>query len=123
MRLAYGIGTARLSKKTIMSKAKAFLALAFLFGTVPVVLAQAPTQLQYSRVVDLTLPIESNMAVIPSARLHAANPSRVSVVSAMTDAQKELLQSEGLTLSGNMEINGRSMISLLSILTHRHSHR
>ena len=102
--------------------AGAFLVLSFLLAAVPVALAQSPIQLQYTRVVDLTLPIESNMSGIPSAKLHAANPSRLSVVAAMTEAQKELLQSEGMTLSSSMEINGRSMISVLSILSHTGTH-
>ena len=40
----------------------------------------------------------------------------------MTEGQKELLRSEGMTLSNNLEINGRSMISVLSIMTHNGTH-
>ncbi len=36
--------------------------------------AQTPVQLKYSRVVDLTLPIESNMAGIPGLKSYAENP-------------------------------------------------
>jgi kynurenine formamidase len=84
--------------------------------------AQAPVQLTFSRVVDLTLPIESNMAGIPGLKIYADNPSKVGIIAAMTEAQKEQLRTEGLTLVDNMEINGRVMISLLSILTHNGTH-
>ncbi|MET0633050.1 MAG: cyclase family protein [Xanthobacteraceae bacterium] len=84
--------------------------------------AQDALQLKFSRVVDLTLPIESNMAPIPGLRIYAENPSRVSVIAAITEAQKELLQAEGLTLSSNLAVNGRSMISVLSILVHNGTH-
>jgi arylformamidase len=84
--------------------------------------AQQPVELKFSRVVDLTLPIESNMAPIPGLRIYADNPSRVSVIAAITEAQKELLQAEGLTLSSNLAVNGRSMISVLSILVHNGTH-
>jgi len=46
-------------------------------------------------VVDLTLPIESNMAGIPGFKIYADNPSRVSIISAMTEGQKEMLISNG----------------------------
>lgn len=84
--------------------------------------AQAPIEVKFSRVVDLTLPIESNMAPIPGLRVYAENPSRVSVIAAITEAQKELLQAEGLSLSSNLAVNGRSMISVLSILVHNGTH-
>jgi len=84
--------------------------------------AQQPVELKFSRVVDLTLPIESNMAPIPGLRVYADNPSRVSVIAAITEAQKELLQAEGLSLSSNLAVNGRSMISVLSILVHNGTH-
>jgi kynurenine formamidase len=79
-------------------------------------------ELKFSRVVDLTLPIESNMAPIPGLRVYADNPSRVAVIAAITEAQKELLQAEGMTLSSNLAVNGRSMISVLSILVHNGTH-
>lgn len=84
--------------------------------------AQQPVELKFSRVVDLTLPIESNMAPIPGLRVYADNPSRVAVIAAITEAQKELLQAEGMTLSSNLAVNGRSMISVLSILVHNGTH-
>ena len=79
-------------------------------------------QLKFTRVVDLTLPIESNMAGIPGIKTYADNPSRVTIVTAISEAQKELLRAEGLTLSNNLVVNGRSMISVLSILVHNGTH-
>jgi len=108
-----------------MMKAKNFALLFFALGIVgmaAVAGAQAPVQLKFSRVVDLTLPIETNMAGIPGLKLYADNLSKVSILAAMTEAQKEMLRTEGLTLVDNIEINGRVMISLLSILTHNGTH-
>src|SRR5215510_14724293 len=84
--------------------------------------AQAPVQLKFSRVVDLTLPIETNMAGIPGVKIYADNPSLVGIIAAMTDAQKEMLRAEGLSISGNIEINGRALISMLHITTHNGTH-
>ena len=91
-------------------------------GATSVASAQEPVQLKFSRVVDLTLPIESNMPGIPGLRSYAENPSRVSIIAAITEAQKELLRAEGMTLSDNLVVNGRSMISILSILVHNGTH-
>ena len=95
---------------------------AVVLATASAAFAQEAVQLKFSRVVDLTLPIESNMAPIPGLRVYAENPSRVSVIAAITEAQKELLQAEGLSLSSNLAVNGRSMISVLSILVHNGTH-
>ncbi len=104
-------------------KASSLVLLSFaLVGAASVGSAQAPVQLKFTRVVDLTLPIESNMAGIPGIKTYADNPSRLSIVTAMTEAQKELLREEGLTLSNNLVLNGRSMISVLSILVHNGTH-
>lgn len=106
-----------------MMKASSLVLLSFaLVGAASVGSAQAPVQLKFTRVVDLTLPIESNMAGIPGIKTYADNPSRLSIVTAMTEAQKELLREEGLTLSNNLVLNGRSMISVLSILVHNGTH-
>ena len=91
-------------------------------ATATVALAQQPVQLKFSRVVDLTIPIESNMPGIPGLRDYAENPSRVNVISAITEAQKELLRTEGMTLSPNVMVNNRAMISILSILVHNGTH-
>jgi len=108
-----------------MWKAQKFAPLTFalsMLGAASVGWAQTPVQLKYTRVVDLTLPIESNMPGIPGLKSYADNPSRVTVISAITEAQKELLLAEGMTLSNDLAINGRSMISILSILVHNGTH-
>ncbi len=94
----------------------------FVLGAASVASAQEPAQLKFSRVVDLSLPIESDMPGIPGLRSYAENPSRVSIIAAITEAQKELLRTEGMTLSNNLVVNGRSMISILSILVHNGTH-
>jgi len=104
----------------VQTRVLIFLALAL--GTPAVALAQAPIQLKFSRVVDLTLPIETNMAGIPGLKIYADNPSQVAIIAAMTETQKEMLRAEGMTLSNTVEINGRSMISVLSIMTHNGTH-
>src|SRR5262245_20159791 len=108
-----------------MSQGKEFVFLTFVLtalGATPVAWAQTPVRLKYTRVVDLTLPIESNMAGIPGLKSYADNPSRVTVIAAITEAQKELLRAEGMTLGNNLVVNGRSMISVLSILVHNGTH-
>ena len=92
------------------------------FGMTAVASAQSPVQLKFSRVVDLTLPIETNMAGIPGFKIFSDNPSRVSIIAAMTDEQRKTLQDEGLALSGTVEVNGRSMVSVLSIMSHVGTH-
>jgi hypothetical protein len=59
-----------------------------IIGTASTALAQAPVQLKFTRVVDLTLPIESNMAGIPRIKTYADNPSRVTIVTAISEAQR-----------------------------------
>ena len=108
-----------------MLKAKTFVFFIFalsMLGAATVGSSQTPIQLKYTRVVDLTLPIESNMEGIPGLKSYADNPSRVTVIAAITEAQKELLRAEGMTLSNNLVVNGRSMISILSILVHNGTH-
>ena len=105
-----------------MMKARTFGLLALALGTASTAFAQQAVPLKFSRVVDLTLPIETNMAGIPGFKIYADNPSQVAIIAAMTEAQKEMLRAEGMTLSNTMEINGRSMISLLSIMTHNGTH-
>src|SRR5436190_22932820 len=101
----------------MMMLARAFLVFVAL-GTASTALAQTPVQVKFSRVVDLTLPIESNMAPIPGLKAYAENPSRVNVISSITEAQKEALSAEGMTLSSNHEVNNRAMITVLSSLVH-----
>ena len=103
-------------------KARTFVVMALALGTASVAFAQQGVPLKFSRVVDLTLPIETNMAGIPGFKIYADNPSQVAIIAAMTEAQKEMLRAEGMTLSNPVEINGRSMISILHIMTHNGTH-
>ncbi len=105
-----------------MTKVRILVLLSLVFGAAPVALAQETVQLKFSRVVDLTLPIESNMAPIPGLKPYLDNPSRVNVISSITEAQRETLRAEGMTLSNDHAVNGRSMISVLSILVHNGTH-
>jgi kynurenine formamidase len=105
-----------------MMKARTLVLASLALGTASVASAQQPVALKFSRVVDLTIPIESSMPGIPGLRDYAENPSRINVISAITEAQKELLRAEGMTLSGNIAVNGRAMISILSILVHNGTH-
>jgi arylformamidase len=105
-----------------MMTARMLALLSLALGTTSVALAQESVQLKFSKVVDLTLPIESNMAPIPGLKPYLDNPSRVSVISSITEAQKEALRTEGMTLSNDHQVNGRSMISVLSILVHNGTH-
>src|SRR4029077_10610167 len=100
--------------RATMMKARTFVLVSLACGIASVAAAQDAVQLKFSRVVDLTLPIEINMPGIPGLNDYAENPSRVGVISAISEAQKELLRVEGLTLSNNLAVNGRSMISVLS---------
>jgi kynurenine formamidase len=104
------------------AKSRLLLLCALAWAAASAAAAQQPVELRFSRVVDLTLPIESNMPGIPGIRTYADNPSMVNVIAAMTEAQKEMLRAEGLTLSNNLVLNGRSMISILSILVHNGTH-
>src|SRR5262245_47343073 len=105
-----------------MMKGRLLISLLLSLGVAPVAWAQQPVQFKFSRVVDLTLPIESNMPGIPGIKTYADNPSKVDVVTAITEAQKSQLQTEGLTLNSNLAVNGRAMISVLSILVHNGTH-
>ena len=62
-----------------MSKACTLFFFSLALGAGSVALAQQtavqPVQLKFSRVVDLTLPIETNMAGIPGFKIYADNPS------------------------------------------------
>jgi hypothetical protein len=62
------------------------------------------------------------MPGIPGIKTYADNPSKVDVVTAITEAQKSQLQTEGMTLNSNLAVNGRAMISVLSILVHNGTH-
>jgi arylformamidase len=44
------------------------------------------------------------------------------VISSITEAQKEALRAEGMTLSSDHQVNNRAMITVLSILVHNGTH-
>src|SRR5437763_13402831 len=92
------------TREVDMRKAHTLVLFSVALGIAPVALAQQPVQLKFSRVVDLTIPIESNMPGIPGIKTYADNPSRVDVVNAITKAQKAQLQSEGMTLNNKLVI-------------------
>ena len=57
-----------------MMKASRFIFVPFALGIIgmaSIAIAQEPVQLKFSRVVDLTLPIETNMAGIPGFKIYA----------------------------------------------------
>jgi hypothetical protein len=74
-----------------MMKARTLVIVLFASGASSIALAQQLAQVQFSRVVDLTIPIESNMPGIPGIKIYDDNPSKVDVVAAITEAQKEQL--------------------------------
>ena len=96
-----------------MMKARMWAFVSLAWGAASAALAQEPVQLKFSRVVDLTLPIESNMAGIPGLKDYAENL-------AITRPRRSC--AEGMTLSNNLTVNGRAMISVLSILVHNGTH-
>jgi hypothetical protein len=95
-----------------MMNARTLVLALLALGATSNALAQQPVQLKFSRVVDLTILIESNMPGIPGIKTYADNPSKVDVVTAITEAQKGQLQTEGMTLNSNLAVNGRAMISV-----------
>ena len=105
-----------------MMKGRILIIVLLALGAASVARAQQPVQLKFSRVVDLTLPIESDMPGIPGIKTYADNPSKVDVVTAINEAQKSQLQTEGMTLNSNLAVNGRAMITVLSILVHNGTH-
>ena len=85
-------------------------------------ISQTPVTFKFSRIVDLTIPIESNMPGIPGVSTYTNNPSKVDVVAVISEKQKEQLISEGMTIKSDVAVNGRSMISVLSLLVHNGTH-
>src|SRR5215218_7905506 len=90
----FGIGVA-LAVETPMPRTKHFARVCLAFGMIvapSVGWGQTSVQLKFSRVVDLTLPVESNMAGIPGLKPYLDNPSRVTVISSITETQKDALR-------------------------------
>lgn len=57
-----------------MMKGRTLITVLLALGVASVARAQQPVQLKFSRVVDLTIPIESNMPGIPGIKTYADNP-------------------------------------------------
>jgi kynurenine formamidase len=102
--------------------AKRLVLISLALGILTTSASAQSVQLNFTRIVDLTLPIETNMAGIPGFKIYADNPSRISIIAAMTEDQRDMLRAEGMTMGNTVEINGRSMISILSIMTHNGTH-
>ena len=85
-------------------------------------MANMLTQIQYSRIVDLTVPIESGMPGIPGVPVYDKNPSRVDVIGIMNDGQRKTVEAEGITIRDDVVVTGRSMISTLFMLVHNGTH-
>jgi len=82
----------------------------------------ANMQIQYSRIVDLTVPIESGMPGIPGVPVYDKHPSRVDVIGIMNDGQRKTVEAEGITIRDDVVVTGRSMISTLFMLVHNGTH-
>src|SRR5262245_62868402 len=80
-----------------MMKARTLVLVLLMLGAASAALAEQPVQLKFSRVVDLTIPIVSNMPGIPGIKTYADNPSKVDVVTDITEAQKGQVETTGMT--------------------------
>ena len=65
---------------------------------------------------SLVFPLITLVAGIPGFKIYADNLSQVAIIAAMTQVQKNMVQGEGMTMGKEVEINGRSMISILHIM-------
>lgn len=62
------------------------------------------------------------MPGIPGIKSYELNPSKVDVIGVISESQKEFLLAQGMTLRPDFVVNGRSMITVLSILVHNGTH-
>src|ERR1700730_8708349 len=94
------VPTKEATGRRTMMKGRTLIIVLLALGVASVAWAQQPpAQLKFSRIVDLTIPIESHMPGIPGIKTYADNPSRVDVVTAITEAQKSQLPTQGRTLN------------------------
>jgi arylformamidase len=103
-------------------KARQLVVASLALGVMAAASAQAPVQIKFSRIVDLTIPIQSDMPGIPGIGIYKNNPSKVDVAAVISEKQKEALRNEGMTLRNDVAVNGRSMISVLHLLVHNGTH-
>src|SRR5262245_469740 len=74
-----------------------------------------------SRIVDLTLPVTSNMAGIPKIAFYDQYPTRIQAVTVVNEEQRATLQSEGVDLLTDAPaIN--SMNTVITLNTHIGTH-
>jgi arylformamidase len=62
------------------------------------------------------------MPGIPGVPVYDKYPSRVDVIGIMNDAQRKIVESEGIIIRDDVVVTGRSMISTLFILVHNGTH-
>ncbi len=73
------------------------------------------------RIVDLSLPINGNMAGLPGFETYRNNPTRTYPLSVISDRQKATLAERGLKTESEPEISNH-MLSKLKIVTHVGTH-
>lgn len=73
------------------------------------------------RIVDLTLPFETGMAGIPKIAFYEKHPVKVQAVSVVDEAQRKLLQYEGVDLQPGADAIG-SMNTVFTLNTHVGTH-
>jgi kynurenine formamidase len=74
-----------------------------------------------SRIVDLTLPVITGMAGIPSIALYEKYPVQVQAVTVVSDDQRALLETEGVDLLADAPATG-TMNTVLTLNTHIGTH-
>ena len=73
------------------------------------------------RIIDLTLPINSNMVALPGIPAYEKHPTRTFPISAMSEQQAENLKGAGLDIPADLELSNH-MLSKLEITTHIGTH-
>ncbi|MBI3077128.1 MAG: cyclase family protein [Deltaproteobacteria bacterium] len=83
--------------------------------------ARAARGQQRPRIVDLTVPIQSGMAGIPTVAFYTKYPVKVFAASVMNEQQRVFLQGQGVEIDPNPEVRG-SMNTVLTISSHVGTH-
>jgi kynurenine formamidase len=73
------------------------------------------------RIVDLSLPIQSDMPGIPGVPLYTRHPVKVQAVTALSEKQKDLLEREGVEVNAEIQL-GRLMNTLVTFTSHIGTH-
>jgi arylformamidase len=74
-----------------------------------------------SRIVDLTLPVTSNMAGIPKIAFYAQYPTRIQAVTVVSEAQRATLAAEGVDCLADAPVIN-SMNTVITLNTHIGTH-